>query len=1495
MTDPLAAFPSPVADWFRGVLGEPTPAQAKSWPPILRGEHTLLCAPTGSGKTLAAFLVALGRLVFSREPAKTERCRVLYISPLKALGADVEKNLRVPLAGIIAAAEKAGVAHRVPTVAVRSGDTKASERARLSRAPPDILITTPESLYLLLTSGARENLGSIDTVIIDEIHSTVPTKRGAHLFLSLERLSAIRPRGAAPLQRIGLSATQRPLAEVARLLGGGDIGPGDLFVPRPVTIVDAGVKKKWDLTVELPEKPTDTYERGQNPKSMWPVIQPRLVELIRAHRATMIFTNNRRTAERLASAVNDLAGEELCLAHHGSVSKEARLALEERLKRGEIPAIVATSSLELGLDLGSVDLVVQVESPLSIASGLQRVGRAGHQVGATSKGIILPKFRGDILSAAAATARMREGLVEETYYPRSPLDVLAQQIVAIVSMDATTESALYDLVRRAAPFAELARSSFEGVLDMLSGRYPSDEFAELRPRITWDRAKGTLSARQGAKSLAVVSGGTIPDRGLYGVYLHGEDEVTGSRRVGELDEEMVFESRVGDVFLLGASSWRIREITHDRVLVTPAPGEPGKTPFWHGDRPGRPVELGRAIGALTRELGDESDAAALRRLHEAHGLDDRAATELLAYIREQVAATGMVPSDRTIVVERYKDDLGDYRLCVLSPYGSRVHAPWCTAVLARLRALGSGDIEGIWTDDGMIFRLPGTDEPPAVAPLLPAPDVIEDEVVQALDGAAVFAARFRENAGRALLLPRRYPGQRSPLWNQRKKARDLLAVTARYGTFPILLETYRECLRDVFDLPGLVEILKRIESGEVRVVTVDSRTPSPFAAQLLFYYVGNFIYDDDAPAAERRAQALTVDAGELRRLLGSVDLSELLDGAALAEVSREQQRLGGHRAARSADGLHDLLLGLGDLTAGEIAARSEDAAASAEWTRELSKQKRIFAFTVRGDTRYAAVEDAARLRDGLGVELPKGLPAALLEPVPDPLLDLCSRYARTHGPFRVDDVAARFGAGVAPIGDALGRLAAAGRVQIGSFTRPGLVRQGSPDTESAGPPAGAKEYCDAAVLREIKRRSLARARKAVEPVPHAALARFLASHHGIKRPRAGLDALLAVVEQLEGAPLSAATLESDLLPARLKGYRTGDLDQLTAAGEVVWVGVESSGSKDGRVALFLADHLALLAPPPRPVEGELPQKIREMLGRRGAIFFADLTAETSAFPGEVLDALWSLVWAGEVTNDTLSPLRNLLGLGAIARARRREPVHGRALGRRFGPPGSEGRWSLVPKPSKAPTETERRAALARALLGRHGVLTREAVAAEGTPGGFSAVYDVLKAFEDAGQARRGYFVEGLGATQFTLPGAEEKLRAEREAPRDPEVLVLSAVDPANPYGAALPWPGDGELGTRPQRAAGALVVLVSGELRGYLAKGQGAVTTFLPEDEAERARAATLVARALGGLVDGGRRRTLLLATIDGAPAEGSALDAPLRDAGFSPTSRGLYKRGASR
>ncbi|HKT81902.1 MAG TPA: DEAD/DEAH box helicase [Vicinamibacterales bacterium] len=1512
LSEPLEPFHPAVREWFAATFGQPTRPQALGWPRISNGDSTLILAPTGSGKTLAAFLWCLNRLMFSPPPPQRDRCRVLYISPLKALAVDVERNLRAPLDGIAGHAGARGDSMIVPRIAVRTGDTPASERARFGRDPADLLITTPESLYLLLTSNARERLRSIDTVIIDEIHALVPTKRGAHLALSLERLGVLT--AAAP-QRIGLSATQRPLDEVARFLGGAEertagttrahadvaeralgrefAAAGTKVRYRHVAIVDAHAPKALRLSIEVPLEtelatPAAPPEArgGVKPTSVWAAIHPRLIDLIRSHRSTLIFVNSRRLAERLAGSLNELAGETLVRSHHGSLARTQRTEIEEKLKAGELRALVATSSLELGIDMGAIDLVIQIEAPPSVASGLQRIGRSGHRLDAISEGIVFPKFRGDLVAAAAVVRAMREGKVEATRYPRNPLDIVAQQVVAMTAMDAWPIDLLYATVRRAAPFAELSRNAFEGVLDMLSGRYPSDEFAELRPRITWNRASGIITAREGARRVAVANGGTIPDRGLYGVFLAGA--AAGAARVGELDEEMVFESRVGETFVLGASTWRIEEITHDRVLVTPAPGEPGKMPFWKGDQAGRPMELGLAIGELIRDLLALPGAAAIERLVRDHDLDARAAEVLLQYLRDQSSAGSAVPDASTIVVERVRDELGDWRVCVLSPRGGRVHAPWAMAAAARIRERTGVDVETLWGDDGFVVRFPDVDAAPDPMLLLPAADEVEALVVSQLGGTALFAGKFRENAARSLLLPKRRPGMRAPLWQQRKRSADLLAVAARYGSFPVLLETYRECLRDFFDMPALVETLEDVQRKKIRVATVDAEKPSPFAASLLFSYVASFLYDGDAPLAERRAQALVVDQTQLRDLIGDAELRDLLDRSALTGVEAQLQRLEAGYQARSADGIHDLLLTLGDLSERELQARA--AIDVAKPVADLIEAGRIVRVAIADDPRLVAVEDAGRFRDALGVDLPPGIPEPLLASVPDPIGDLALRYARTHAPFTPGEFAARYGLQETDAERVLVRLAEARRLVEGEF-RPGGTR---------------REWTDANVLRQIRRRSLARLRKQVEPVDPAALGRFSGAWHGVTRRRRGGDALLDVLEQLQGAALPASILETEILPARLDAYDPAELDRLMAGGEVSWVGVESIGERDGRIALYLTDNLPVLLPP-RATEAAAADTreglIIDALRQRGASFFGALhEAAGGGFPDETVKAIWSLVWNGLITNDTFNPLRALTEIRpARKRPHPRELVLGAARSRRLVPPTVEGRWSLIREASRSRKKadaTRWATAVAKQLLARYGIVTRENVAAEGLPGGFSLVYPVLKAMEDHGHVRRGYFVSGLGATQFAQPQALDLLRANRDPAvwRDaqPEVVVLAAADPANPYGAALKWPDVTETAGRgPTRSVGATVFLIDGELAGYANRGDRQLAIWIPEEEPARSKASRALAGAVFGRATGDQdpareAKGMLIETINGIRAAAHPFARFLVEAGFISGASGL-------
>jgi ATP-dependent helicase Lhr and Lhr-like helicase len=1679
----LAGFSTATRAWFEGAFAVPTQAQAQAWRSIGKGDDTLVIAPTGSGKTLAAFLWAIDRLAASPPPAdRKRRTRVLYVSPLKALAVDIERNLRSPLTGIRQAARRLGLPEPDIQVGVRTGDTAVEDRRKLATRPPDILITTPESLFLLLTSQARETLRGVETVIVDEIHAVAGTKRGAHLALSLERLDALRGssadqgdsaqqgsgqkasgdgassrgasghgasgqeasgRGAAGhggaagrgrAQRVGLSATVRPPAEVAAFLGGA----------RPVTIAAPASTKRIELEVVVPVEdmrdlsdlpatgsggPGDGDDDPVPRRSIWPHVEERVLDLIQAHRSTIVFANSRRLAERLCGRLNELAAERafiaaggvagespgaeaeavvIARAHHGSVSRQERSEIEEALKAGRLPAVVATSSLELGIDMGAVDLVIQVESPPSVASGLQRVGRAGHNVGDVSRGVIFPKYAADLVQAAVVADRMQAGAIEELRIPRNPLDVLAQQVVAMTALDDWSVDELEAVVRRSAPFATLTRSVLEAVLDMLAGRYPGEEFAGLRPRIVWDRVAGVIHGRPGAQKLAVTSGGTIPDRGYFGVFLPAA-ESRQPRRVGELDEEMVYESRVGDVFVLGASSWRIEDITPDRVLVLPAPGQPGKLPFWHGDTPGRPAELGKALGAKVRELAALPQDKAVASL-TASGLDALAAGNLVSYLSDQRAATGHVPDDRTLVVERFRDELGDWRVVLHSPYGDRVHAPWALAITARLRErYGGMDVQALHTDDGIIIRVPDSDEPPPAGIALIDPEDISDIITAEVGGSALFASRFRECAARALLLPRRQPGRRTPLWQQRQRSAQLLEIAAQFPGFPITLETVRECLQDVFDVPALTEVLRDLAARRIRVVEVETVTPSPFGRNLMFRYVGAFMYEGDAPLAERRAQALALDPALLAELLGTEGLRELLDPAVVAETEADLQHLSETRRCRDAEAVADLLRTSGPLTAAEVAARCAAPEQAADWLAGLSGARRTIQVRVAGQPMWAAIEDAGRLRDALGVALPVGIPEAFTEPLPDPVGDLVARWARTHGPFAAGALAERYGLGVAVVGMTLRRLAADGRVAEGEFL------------------AGARgtQWCDSGVLRMLRRRCLARLRKEAEPVPPAALGRFLPAWHGLgsgRTRRADAGTVLEAIERLAGAPVPASALETLVLPGRVPGYSPALLDELTSAGEVVWAGAGTVGSGDGWLVLTPAESAPLLLPEPAELTmTPLHGAVLTALGGGGGMFFRMLSDRVAAVldghpadDADLVAAIWDLAWAGLVTNDTLAPLRAVTTGGTAVRrpaAPRRAPAepgwaaelgsrrareagpgldggsglggsglggaggargggafpgvfnprpagrrssgfggsyagaggYGRgtrraALPTRTGPPTVSGRWSLLPERLGLPETgltgaggagaagdpaavTMRAHALALTLLERHGVVTKGAVAAERIPGGFAAVYPVLRAMEETGQCRRGYFVEGLGGAQFALPGAVDRMRAlagdrltteagpvtgtdpaggvpfsgsPGSTPRaedDRRAIVLAAADPAQPYGAALSWPArpeDTATSHRPGRKAGALAVLFGGELVLYVERGGKTLLSWTEDPVALEPGA-----RALAAAVRDGALGRITVEKADGSLAGfDSPLTRALESAGFRHTPRGLRLRG---
>lgn len=1468
-------FGPATAAWFEASFAAPTPVQSRGWERIAAREHSLLIAPTGSGKTLAAFLWCIDRLTRSQEdPVKG--IKTVYVSPLKALVYDVERNLRAPLVGISRAAERAGLEVRMPRVGIRTGDTSQRERRLQHRDPPDILVTTPESLYLLLISQARENFSTVDTIIIDEVHALAPTKRGAHLALSLERLCEL---STVDPQRIGLSATATPLQEVADFLGG----------KRAVSIVDTSSKPNVEIEIVVPvpdmTRPAEGVPRRAKKKpdanedyegdggaplvappaafeptdnSIWPAIYPRLLELIDAHQTTIIFVNSRGLCERLAQRLIEEAGKpELVRAHHGSVAREQREQIEEMLKTGAIRAIVATSSLELGIDMGAVDLVVLVESPGAVARGLQRIGRAGHGVGETSKGRVFPKHRSDLLECTVVAHRMERGELEGIAYPRNPLDVLAQQIIAMCVVDDWPVDALAKVVRRTANFATLPDDAFSGVLDMVSGRYPSHAFADLRPRVTWDRDTDVLSARRGAKQVAVFNAGTIPDRGTYGVFL-GE----GGPRLGELDEEMVHESAPGQNVMLGATTWRIDQITRDRVLVTPAPGETGKLPFWRGDGPGRPAELGRAMGAFARSVVSKPREEAEAWLRSDYRLDEFAARNLVEFIGEQKSVTGTIPTDVSITVERFRDELGDWRICILSPLGARVNAPWALAVQARLENHFGFEIQTMWSDDGIVLRLVDVEDLPELDLLLPDPDEVEETIVDQLAHSALFAGQFRENAGRALLLPRQRANARTPLWQQRLKSQQLLAVAREFPSFPVIIETYRSCLKDVFDLPALKDTLSAIRRRDIRVDVVETTSPSPFSSSLVFAYVAAYLYEGDSPLAERKAQALALDRKLLRELLGQEELRELLDAEVIDQLEAEIQWIDAEYNAKHPDAVHEMVRKLGDLSVDEIAQRTVGDAA--EWVAELRSARRLVEVRVGSTQRYVAVEDAALYRDALGTALPQGVPRVFLQTVPDAWATLVGRYVRTHGPFAPEAAAERYDVPLPRVRETLTHLEARGEVLQGEF-RPG---------------GRTTEWCDPTILRRIKRRTLAKLRGEIAPVEASTLGRFLPAWHGIGVTRVGSGRLEEAIAQLEGFPLSYDELESLILPARVPGFAPRMLDELGAMGWLVWVGHGALGKSDGRVALYRRERAGLLLDAPERPEGLDPvhHRLLEHLGTRGASFFIELqqAAGEGARVREVREALWDLVWHGLVTNDTLGALRGYGQSQKPGSGRRTSSVNA-AIG---------GRWSLVAEliPPHI-NETSRAHAKAVTLLERHGLVAREVATLEPAKGGFSAIYKVLRAMEEGGKIRRGYFVEGLGGAQFASPGAVDRLRSARVS-QEREVLVLSAVDPANPYGWLIPWPvRDDAEGTGPRRVAKAHVVLVDGIAAIYVDRGGRRVLTFPSIDDGD---IGLLAARALDTVARRQRGKSLKVETIDGQPARTSKFAATFEAAGFTSDPRGL-------
>ena len=1513
MGSALDRFSPATRTWFDEAFSAPTLAQSGAWDAIGRGSHALVVAPTGSGKTLAAFLSSLDAL-HAKAADDEPGTRVLYISPLKALGVDVERNLRAPLVGIARVADRLGIEPPHVSVGVRSGDTPASDRRTLQKSPPDILITTPESLFLMLTSAARDTLRTVETVIVDEIHAVAGTKRGAHLAVSLERLDELLEK---PAQRIGLSATVRPPEEVARFL----------CASAPVEIVAPASEKRFDLRVVVPvddmadlppapEREGATSSATPQTGSIWPHVEEAIVDRVLENRSSIVFANSRRLAERLTARLNEIYAERtrrtprrrmpplqqpswaqagqmqgaeplLARAHHGSVSKEQRAEIEDDLKSGRLRCVVATSSLELGIDMGAVDLVVQVESPPSVASGLQRVGRAGHQVGEVSRGVIFPKHRADLVHAAVTAERMLAGAIETLHIPANPLDILAQQTVAAVALDQSSVDDWFDTVRRSAPFSALPRSAYEATLDLLAGRYPSDQFAELRPRIVWDREAGHAH-RASRRPAPRRHERRHHPRPRHVRRLPRRRRRAHRPRVGELDEEMVYESRVGDVFALGATSWRIQEITHDRVNVTPGVRPAGAAAVLEGRR-ARPTRRARsgARRVHARRLARRRMPTPASRIR-AGGLDDRAATQphRLPHRparRRRARCRPTAPSSSSAS----RDELGDWRVILHSPYGMHVHAPWALAVGARVRERHGIDGASIASDDGIIVRIPDTEvEPPGAELFVFEADELEQLVTDEVGGSALFASRFRECAARALLLPHYRPGTRSPLWQQRQKSAQLLDVARTFPTFPIILETLRECLQDVYDLPSLLVARARDRLARHPSGRDDDRFPEPVR---------------EHPAVRLRRRLHVRGRHPARRATGGgarhrLDPARPNCSAGSNCASCSTRRSSTTPSASSSgsppiagrkglEGIADLLRGLGALSVEEISARvtAETLPDVAEHVDELLRAKRIIRTAVAGADRLAAIEDVGRLRDALGVPIQVGVPEAFLEAVADPLGDLISRYARTHGPFATEEVAERLGIGIAVARSALRRLVEARRLVEGEFR---------PNGTSA-------EWCDAEVLRRLRRRSLAALRHEIEPVEQRALARFLPVWQHVGGRLRGLDGVASVIEQLEGARLPASAWESLVLPARVSDYSPAMLDELMATGEVVWCGSGALAGDDGWISLHLADTAALTLPISLEAETTpLQREVLASLGSGGAFFFRQLSdAVGSEDDSALVDALWDLAWSGLVTNDTFAPVRALVAGGHSAhkpqRAAPRARMHrGRALPRakmpsRGGPPTVAGRWSILPLPDSS--ATRRAHALGETLLERYGVVTRGAAVAEGVIGGFALVYRTLREFEESGRSRRGYFVDKLGAAQFAAPGAVDRLRShvdrdDGSTPPAPVAFTLAATDPANPFGAALAWPALPEGTThRPARKAGALVVLVDGTIALYVERGGKTMLAFT-DDEAVLAAAAASLAAA----VSRGGMRKLAVETVNGLFVLGAPAGLALRGAGFSETPRGL-------
>ncbi len=1468
MPDALDVFSPAVQQWFRQTFGQPTPPQVQGWPAIQRGDNTLILAPTGSGKTIAAFLWGIDQIYRELEAGTAPRgVRLLYVSPLKALNNDVYRNLDVPLDGIRRTAQAMGIELPPLLTAVRTGDTPANMRAAMLRKPPHILITTPESLYLMLTSDkARALFRSVATVIVDEIHTVCGNKRGVHLALSLERLQQLV---SQPVQRIGLSATQRPLDEVARFLGGyettgsgvrdqgsgirpafpvpGSSDPGpripDPGTPRPVTIVDAGYRKPLDLEVITVVE--DLRDLPAN--SIWPLVIPRVAQMIHDHTTTLIFTNSRRLAERTAERLNvQLVSEEQGLvapgsgemlapgglapdlgfmargatggpirAHHGSISRTTRLQLETDLKAGRLPALVGTSSLELGIDIGSIDLVVQLQSPKGVARGLQRIGRSGHLVGQTSVGRIFATHREDLIEAAATARAMLHGEVEPTHTPQNCLDVLAQQIVAMTGVEDWPVDDLYRLVRQAYPYHNLSCAAFSAVLDMLSGKYPSEAFREFRPRISWDRVNNVLHALPGSKLMAVCNGGAIPDRGVFSATL-----ADGKTKIGELDEEFVYETRAGDVFALGSHTWRVTEITADKVVVRDAPGAVPRMPFWRGDAMWRDYELGVEIGRFRREVAERIHDPDLGQwLKQECALDDNSIQNIISYVQSQVESVGTISSDKTIVVEIFADAVGEPRMVVQSPFGGKVNGPWGVALGSALREQTSIDVEVQSNDDGIMIRFPGSETLPAtdVVKRL-GPEEARQRLLRDLVDSAVFGAQFRMNAARSLLLPRSRIGKRTPFWLQRMKAKDLLAAARRFEDFPIIAETYRDVLRDVMDMEHLLQVLAAIQRGEIQVVEVETAAPSPVAAGLLSAFIAIYMYEHDTPRAERELQTLSLNRELLDDLLDEPALSRLLRPEAISQEWERLQRTAPQTRARTVEELAQVLDTLGDLRESEVCSRCDGDWQA--WLRQLLDQGRIVRAALpaeRGEElRWLPVDGYPEYRDAFALKdiALRAEVAALHYAGDDARLAILRRMLRNSGPLTRADISQRYSFDDAWLAAALDQLVAAREAARGRY---------APDVSEP-------QWCARRNLESIHRRTLSILRHEVQPVSLYVYADFLSrwqyAHPSTRL--SGAPGLTRVLQQMRGLPRPGATWERDLLPVRLAGYDAGDMEALCQSGELVWVGSGGKEPRRSRVRFFFrGEGAGFLAeqPPAEAIEAlsEPAHKVYDFLKAEGACFFADLGRGLRTTPPSAIgEALTELVMAGLVTNDTLQGMREVIQFGSapaqparIASSleedlrqklgeRRSTSLYSRHDARRHAservarPPRWVGRWALVYRSSilgNPLNEDDRAMYQARQLLARHGIVSYASMEREDDTLDWAAISAVCQRLEMRGEVRRGYFIEGLPGIQYALPDAVESLRAAKDS-EDDSIVLLNATDPANLFG--------GETSVGPMTAAGPL-------------------------------------------------------------------------------------------